>query len=249
MLQLTKRVIKNTKIQQDIYLISISWDKDAKPGQFVMVKCGDDTLLRRPFSIHSISDGELKILYQVKGKGTKFMQGLKKGSSISIIGPLGNGFTIPRDTSKALIVGGGVGIAPLLFLLEKLNDRGIHTLSLLGFKEKPFRVEAFEKFSKTLISTESGTYGEKGTVIEILREINLKGFGIVYGCGPKPMLRSLRELTNKEGIKCQISLEERMGCGIGACLSCVCMIRDKNGWSYKRVCKEGPIFWAKDVMI
>ncbi len=244
-----RRVLESTEVEKGIHLLSVEWDEDAKPGQFAMVECGSSTLLRRPFSIHSASDNKLTILYQVKGAGTNYLKRLKEGDSISVLAPLGNGFEIPQDTSKALLVGGGVGIAPLLFLSETLHTKHVDILTLLGFKDKPFRVEAFRNTGETVVSTESGSYGEKGTIKDLLRAVNIRNFDIIYGCGPRAMLRFLKELTEKEGVRCQISLEERMGCGVGACLSCVCKVRDKGGWHYKRVCKEGPVFWAKDVMI
>ena len=175
----------------------------AVAGQFVSIYCKDKTkLLPRPISICEIDkeNGTIRIVYRVVGGGTEEMSGYKSGDGIELIGPLGNGF-MQRENKKAILIGGGIGIPPMVGLAEALKDKGI-----------------------------------QGDVI--------------YACGPTPMLKAIKEYAMEKGIECQLSLEERMACGIGACLACVCKSKDKDAHSNvnnKRICKDGPVFWAEEV--
>lgn len=225
--------------------------KDAKPGQFLAIYVNDSSrLLPRPISICETDkiNGRIRLVYRIAGYGTAEMSKYVEGDSIMVMGPLGNGFTL--NNKVALLVGGGIGIPPLLEVAKNL--KGEKTV-LLGYRDsKMFLREEFEKYSKTLIvSTEDGSYGIKGNVMRALESIDIQ-VDTIYACGPIPLLHSLKMYAAKNSIECWFSLEERMACGIGACLGCICpsIEIDKHSNVYnKRVCKDGPVFLADDVEI
>lgn len=235
-------------IDKFIYLMKIK-EKNianiAKPGQFLEIKTGLTPLLRKPISIFEVNkeSGIISILYQVKGQGTKNLSELKRDQEIDIIGPLGNGFTIKKFDKKCLLIGGGIGIAPLYDLGLKLKESGNKIDIILGFssQETSYAIDYFAKLGNVKIATIDGSLGEKGTVEVILKDYKLDNYNKAYACGPEPMLKYLKTLDK---IDLEISLEAYMGCGVGACLSCVCKMNDGE---YKRVCKEGPVFQAKEV--
>ena len=199
--------------------------KAAVPGQFIAVYPNDSArLLPRPISICETDPEKelLRIVYRVAGEGTKELSSCRAGDTLSIMGPLGNGF--PLKDKKALLIGGGIGIPPMLELAKA-------------------------KYAGLAVATEDGSVGTKGTVLDAIKAQGLKA-DIIYACGPTPMLRALKEYAAKEGIECWISLEERMDCGVGACLGCVCHSKDVDEHSNvrnKRVCKDGPVFLADEV--
>lgn len=227
---------------------------NAVPGQFVNVKCceGVDALLRRPISICSVDKDKatFDIVFQMKGKGTQYLSQKKVGSEVDLIGPLGNSFHISEDYKRIAVVGGGIGIFPLLYLLKEL--KGADRSAFLGFRSSEYAVllEEFGAESEALsISTDDGSRGYRGLVTDLLeRDIEERGFDIIYTCGPTPMIRKVSEISKKTGIPCQVSLEQRMGCGIGACLVCACKIGKPDNWEYKHVCKDGPVFWSDEVI-
>ena len=225
-------ILENKKVSDDIYLMSLKTTLKGAPGQFYMLKVGNlDPLLPRPISIYDVGENEISFLYQVVGKGTGIMAEKKSGDTIELLGPLGNGFTIEGD--KVAVVGGGIGIAPLLYLCKKLKSENKYIEVFLGYRTNPYLTEEFEKIAdKVSIATEDGSVGHKGYVTEIIG----KDFDTLYSCGPNLMMKSLKSLNicDKE----YYSLEARMACGIGACLGC--SIKTVNGM--KRVCHEGPIF-------
>lgn len=235
--------------------------EDAKPGQFIMMRIGRqfDPLLGRPFSIHRklYDDGKVKgieVLYKIAGKGTSMLANLKKNEIVGILGPLGNGFKAPEFAETVFIVSGGVGIAPLFFLilyLEKLNFDMSKFIFFSGAKSKEDLLcmeDLSQKGLKVNIATDDGTCGEKGMVTEILeKSLKTNQPGIVYACGPLPMLKTISLLSEKYGFKAQVSLETNMACGIGACLGCAVETGDKD--KYAHVCKDGPVFDLNDIRL
>ena len=178
------------------------------------------------------------------GKGTEEFSGMSAGMILDILGPLGNGF--PKKSKKAILIGGGIGIPPMLELAKELEcEKQI----VLGYLDELFLTEEFEKAGEIYLATEDGSMGTKGTVLDAIRVNELKA-DIIYACGPTPMLRAIKQYAETNGIECYISLEERMACGIGACLACVCKSKDVDSHSHvhnKRVCKDGPVFDAREV--
>ncbi len=227
----------------------------ARPGQFISMYTKDGTkLLPRPISICEIrkEEGQLRIVYRVTGKntGTEQFSRAKSGEIIPIIGPLGNGFPLERAVGKkAFLMGGGIGVPPILELAKQLDcEKQI----VAGYRNKDtFLREQFEENGTVYISTEDGSIGTKGNVMDAIRENHLSA-EIIYACGPTPMLRAIKKYAEENGIECYISLEERMACGIGACLACVCKSKEKDhhtNVNNKRICKDGPVFSASEVVI
>ena len=231
--------------------------KAAKPGQFVMARATDSCqpLLRRPFGVHSVKGNSIEILYEIIGEGTKILSQKKPGGLLDIIGPLGNGFIFTKGsgTFVNILVAGGMGVAPLIFLAEKLMERKTQSgkrkvLVLLGAKTKSHLL--CEKEFKALgcdvrVATDDGSKGHKGFITEILNNsINSKNStNSICACGPNPMLKAVAKIARDRNITAQVSLEEHMACGIGACLGCI--VNTKQG--QKRVCKDGPIFNITDI--
>lgn len=222
----------------------------AVAGQFISVYCKDKTkLLPRPISICQIDKekGRLRIVYRVVGGGTEEMSSYSAGDDISLIGPLGNGF-MQREGKKAILIGGGIGIPPMVGLAEALKDKAEVSV-VAGYRDELFLTEELENAGKLYIATEDGSTGTKGTVIDAIKEQAVEG-DVIYACGPTPMLKAIKEYALANNIECQLSLEERMACGIGACLACVCQSKDKDAHSNdnnKRICKDGPVFLAEEV--
>ncbi len=227
----------------------------AVPGQFISMYTNDGSkLLPRPISICEINkaEGQLRVVYRVTGEntGTKQFSQAKAGDTIPVIGPLGNGFPLDKAEGKtAFLMGGGIGVPPILELAKQLNcDKQI----VMGYRDaNTFLREQFEANGKVYISTEDGSVGTKGNVMDAIRENGLKA-DIIYACGPTPMLRAIKKFAEENGIECYISLEERMACGIGACLACVCKSKEKDhhtNVNNKRICKDGPVFLSTEVEI
>lgn len=217
-----------------------------KAGQFVNIKIehSPDTFLRRPISINNVDPekGLLYLLIKIAGKGTKQLSTLQPNDRLNIILPLGNEFTIP-SSGKCLLIGGGVGIAPLLYLSKVLKEKGIEPVVLIGVRTKEDIVlkEMFEKYAKLYYTTEDGSLGEKGypTQHSILKE----NFDRIYCCGPLPMMQAVAKYAYHNHINCEVSLENMMACGIGACLCCVNDTKE----GHKCVCSDGPIFNINDL--
>ena len=227
----------------------------AKPGQFISMYTVDGTkLLPRPISICEINKeaGQLRVVYRVTGEntGTKQFSAMKAGDVVPVIGPLGNGFPLEKaEGKKAFLMGGGIGVPPILELAKQLNcEKQI----VVGYRDADtFLREQFEANGTVYISTEDGSVGTKGNVMNAIAENNLSA-DIIYACGPTPMLRAIKNYAEANGIECYISLEERMACGIGACLACVCKSKEKDHHTHvhnKRICKEGPVFLSTEVEI
>ncbi len=214
------------------------------PGQFVqvLVQGSASTFLRRPFSIHSVdyNKNTLRLLIQVKGEGTRRLADLKAGDHLNLIYPLGNSFSLPF-TKDVLLVGGGCGVAPLLFLAQFLNQNNIRPTILLGFrtKEEVSEIETYSRFGKVHVITDDGTEGEKGLVIDhsIFQRERLD-FKKIYCCGPDAMMKAVAKIARMHRIECEVSLENTMACGFGVCLCCITPTDKGN----ERVCMEGPVF-------
>lgn len=249
-LKMTAKVIRQDEIAYEIYSLLISAKEIAdiaKPGQFVNLYSADKSrLLPRPISICEIDKtaGTLRLVYRVVGDGTKEFSTLTSDHTIEVMGPLGNGFTL--EGKKAIIIGGGIGIPPMLELSKQLDcEKSI----VLGFRDEEFLSEEFAPYGTVYKSSDAGNIGVKGTVMDAIKEYGITG-DVIYACGPIPMLRAISDYALANGITAQISMEEKMACGIGACLACVCKSKDVDEHSKvhnKRVCKEGPVFYAGEV--
>jgi dihydroorotate dehydrogenase electron transfer subunit len=253
--QIKVKIKEIKKIKSDIFLLSFVSGhllRTASPGNFIHIKV-DSVILRRPFSIHMIKGNVIFVLFKVKGRGTKALAAYKKGKILDIIGPLGEGFKISHKTQitshRNILVAGGIGVAPLMFLGGKL--RNMQNVVLLGGKTKN-EILCEKEFKKlgfiAEIATDDGSRGFKGTVTELLKRqllaISYQQSANVYVCGPEAMLKAVYKIVKKyPHIKCQVSFEQFMGCGIGIC--CACTIETKHG--YKKVCKDGPVFNIDEV--
>lgn len=244
-------IVSQKCIGTDIYDMVLSFPrgaKEAKPGQFIAMYCEDGTkLLPRPISICGIDaeNGTLRVVYRIAGEGTRLFSKMKEGDSLEVLGPLGNGFTMKEE--KAIIVGGGIGIPPMLELAKQLS---CEKTVVLGYRDELFLKEEFDACADVVVATEDGSCGTKGTVIDAINEANVDG-AVIYACGPMPMLKALAEYAKAHDMEAQISLEERMACGIGACLGCICKTKKKDhhtNVNNQRICKDGPVFDAKEVV-
>ncbi len=234
----------------DVTIISEEIASQAKCGQFLHIDCGDEAnnLLRRPISICDAYGDSVRFIFETKGSGTKSLAKKKAGDMLDVIGPLGNAFTILPEAKKPIVIGGGIGVFPLYMLTKQLENPNV----LLGFRSKD-RVcmeKEFSEIANTTIATDDGSYGYNGYAVNILEKMLKDGEGdIVYSCGPMPMLHAVKKISEQYGVKCQLSLEQRMGCGIGACLVCTCETTGKGTHQHKRVCKNGPVFWSSEVTL
>ena len=250
------KVLSQECIATNIYSMWIETPdiaKQAVPGQFITLYTSDaDKLLPRPISLCEIDkeNGRLRIVYRIAGSGTKEFATYKAGDTVEIMGPLGNGFSaVSSIGKKPMVIGGGIGIPPMLGLAKSLQAAGNDVTAVLGYRNELFLQDEFVTCSSVYNATEDGSTGTKGTVIDAILANNLDP-DVIFACGPKPMLRAIKELAAKKQIPCFISLEERMACGIGACLACVCQTKNVDGHSNvhnSRVCKDGPVFAAEEV--
>jgi len=253
--QVKALITKQECMTGEIYEMRIQAEgiaKEAKAGQFVSLYCKEGgRLLPRPISICGIDKekGELRLVYRIAGEGTREFSKMKAGEEITVTGPLGNGF-MTEDLKKgmhAVLLGGGIGIPPMLELAKTLP--GEKTI-VLGYRDADtFLAKEFEAYGTVLIASDNGAVGVKGNVIDAMKAEGVKG-DLFFACGPKPMLRGIKEYATEQGARAQLSLEERMACGIGACLACVCKTTKKDEHSQvnnTRICKEGPVFYAEDI--
>jgi dihydroorotate dehydrogenase electron transfer subunit len=238
------------QIASDVYSLYLNvaeMANEVRAGQFVSVYCNEGSrLLPRPISIcEAIPErGQLRLVYRVVGAGTRELSNLHAGSKVRVMGPLGNGYEL-LDKS-AILIAGGIGIPPMLELAKRLSCK---KTIVLGYRDEIFLNEEFEPYGDVVIASEDGQHGVKGNVMDAITANGVSGDAI-YSCGPIPMLRAVKEYGLTNGITTQISLEERMACGIGACLACVCNSTAVDAHSNvhnKRVCKDGPVFYAEEV--
>lgn len=249
--KVTAMVRRQEPLARDIYSLIIyapEIAKTSRAGQFVSLYSNDGSrLLPRPISLCEIDkkQGTLRLVYRIVGKGTREFSLLRADETVEVMGPLGNGF--PLEGKKAILIGGGIGIPPMLELAKELDcDKSI----VAGFRDETFLTEDLEKQGTLYIASEDGKTGVKGTVIDAIREYGIEG-DVIYACGPTPMLKAIKAYAAEHNIEAYLSLEEKMACGIGACLACVCRSKEIDGHSYvhnKRVCKDGPVFRAEEVL-
>lgn len=246
-------VISQDCIAKDIYSLWLKTDKiaaQARPGQFVSVYCNDGGhLLPRPISLCEINQekGTLRLVYRVVGKGTEMFAALKAGDSVEVLGPLGNGFPMEEAEGKRVfLIGGGIGVPPMLETAKQLKGEPV---LVMGYRDELFLTDEMKKAGELVIATEDGSAGTKGNVLDAIRENDLKA-DMIFACGPKPMLRALKAYGLENNIPFYVSMEERMACGVGACLGCVCQsteVDDHSQVKNKRVCKDGPVFLSTEV--
>lgn len=248
------KVVSQKMISEGIYSMWLAFPKEqdvvaaAIPGQFISLYCKDGSrLLPRPISICEIdkAGSGIRIVYRVAGKGTEEFSRLVAGDTVAVVGPLGNGFTI--NSGKSILIGGGIGIPPMLELAKSIKGE---VSVVLGYRDSNlFLKEEFEPYAKVYVSTEDGSVGTRGNVIDAVHAEGLDA-DFIYACGPMPMLRGVKAYAAGKGIPAQISMEEKMACGIGACLACVCQSKEKDAHSNvnnKRICKDGPVFDAQEI--
>ncbi|KEK25814.1 dihydroorotate oxidase B electron transfer subunit [Bacillus gaemokensis] len=259
MMQKQNMVVVNQKeIAKNIYELVLQGNlvqQMNEPGQFVHIKVaeGITPLLRRPISICNVDQkkNEFTMLYRAEGQGTKTLAKKKQGELVDVLGPLGHGFPVEEAEAgqTALLVGGGIGVPPLYELSQRLVAKGVRVIHILGFQTKDvvFYEEKFAELGDTYVATVDGTHGTRGFVTDVIDAYGID-FDILYSCGPLAMLRALEGRYKEK--KAYISLEERMGCGIGACFACVCHLQeDPSGHSYKKVCSDGPVFPIGEVVL
>lgn len=228
----------------DFWLTQPELAKACSPGQFLHVDCCSKTTLRRPISVCETKENAVRIVFQIKGEGTALLAQKNEGDLISVLGPLGHGFEL--CDKKTLLIGGGLGTFPLL---QSAKILGENSVAILGFRNSQavYLKEDFEKYCKDVfITTDDGSLGKKGFVTDVLKEV-IADFDLVLTCGPDIMMKNIAEICIKNNVPCQVSLEERMGCGTGVCLCCTRPIMRNNEEHNLCVCKDGPVFNAKEV--
>lgn len=222
----------------------------AKAGQFVHIQC-EGKILRRPISICEIdkTDGTIRLVFDIRGEGTRWLSIQEEGAFLNILGPLGNGFDLSETDKKVLFVGGGMGVPPLLEAAKSFKGKAD---AILGFKcsDSSILIDDFNDVcSKVIVMSDDGSLGEKGFVTSLLCDrITKNKYDVVYTCGPSAMLKAVSEIALENNTACFVSMEERMACGVGACLVCACKVKENDKESYKHVCKDGPIFNAKEIV-
>ncbi|MCM8760504.1 MAG: dihydroorotate dehydrogenase electron transfer subunit [Candidatus Omnitrophica bacterium] len=246
------KIRKNIYLTEKLYLLELegNFNQIPMPGQFVHIKI-EPFFLRRPFSIAGYKDNSFKIFYRIVGRATELLARKKEGEILDVIGPSGNGFSVNKKWKKVYLAGGGTGIAPLLFFAEILTQKNSDITFFYGARNSeciPFGILPYGV--SYVFSTDDGSYGYKGLVGNILkRYIRKDGVpDVIYSAGPYEMLREIAKISKRYKVVAFVSLENRMACGVGICYGCVTKIKGKDGWEYKRVCKDGPVFNAEEVL-
>lgn len=234
------KIIEHIKVCDNIFKIKAEFPEKAQPGQFFMVRASEDyPTLSRPISVHDSDDNSVTFLFEAKGKGTDMLASLAVDDSIYLTGPLGNGFPVDDIKGKVAVVSGGIGIAPLNYVVKSLSA---DVDFFCGFRDKSYALDEISKVAKNVsIATDTGNEGVKGFVTDLL---DVTKYDVVVTCGPEIMMKKLVSTCLSKNVKIYVSLEKHMACGIGACLGCTC--KTKNG--AKRVCKDGPVFLGEDVV-
>ena len=238
------QALSSTAYSFDIYVPAVAGA--AKAGQFVMVTCGD-YMLRRPISLAGFDAkaGTIRLVFEIRGAGTAWLAGLQKGAAIDVIGPLGNGF--PCASGKTVLVGGGIGTPPLLPIAEVLGGDAVAVLGFRNADAVILQDDYTQTGAEVLVCTDDGSAGFHGNTAQALGSV-IEGAEAVYTCGPKVMMQAVAAVAAEKGVPCFVSMEERMGCGFGACVGCAVPVRDAEGnVQNKRVCAEGPVFRAEEV--
>ena len=241
-------VLARAQLAENVYALALGCGpmaELARPGQFLHIACGEGRLLRRPISICDREGERLRIVFRVKGEGTRWLAARQAGEQLDVLGPLGNGFEPAGKT--LLLAGGGIGVPPLLWCAA---EAGVAD-AVLGFGSAAQAIllpEFAARCRQVSVVTEDGSLGRTGFVTGPLRDrLEQGGYDALYACGPVPMLRAVAALAREFDLPCRVSMEQRMGCGVGACLVCSCRIRRADGEHYARVCKDGPVFDAGEV--
>ena len=228
-------ITENKKIARDTFKLIFKSDlADIKPGQFLSILCPPKTL-RRPFGVYDFKDGILSILFRLRGEGTNYLKNLKTGDKISFVAPLGNGFF--KNNKKALLIGAGIGVAPLIYLNKELKEKNVETKLICGFKTEDEIVEGCDyiKIGGTIID-------------DVERFIDEFKPEIIYCCAPQIVLKLVSQIAEKYNIEVQAAMERVMACGIGVCRGCVIKVKTKNGIENRTVCKDGPVFFGDEVI-
>lgn len=249
------KIIKKEILNEEIFKIDVEKPADMPeivPGQFfgITVSSNGYPLLRRPISVSKVDESSFELTIKVVGEGTQMLHDLIEGSTINVLGPVGNGFFLDDINKNSIIVGGGIGVSPIKELARVMKLKNNELPILLGFRNEPFDMDDFNQVSSDIeIATESGVVGVKGYVTTLLEErLKKESIDTVYVCGPHMMLKAVNSLCDKYNVTTQLLMEERMACGIGACLVCTCAIKEGSEILNKRVCKDGPVFYGSEVV-
>lgn len=252
-------ILKKESLSPGVCLIEVEKKPDdchARPGQFYNIQAGEGMfpLLRRPISVSRVTDSTIQFVIFIKGQGTQLIAERPVGNVLNLMGPFGNGYALPEAGGRHLVLAGGIGIAPQQQLINTLSERKPdHLTALLGYRNKPYGHELYEKLcDEVFIATEDGSQGHCGTLAEPLTVQLARGsWDMVYACGPHGMLKAVAAACNEAGIPVQLLMEERMACGIGACLVCACKVKSEansDGYENVRTCKDGPVFFGTEVI-
>jgi len=249
-------VLRNEEINEEVFALTLESHEGIaiKPGQFYNFSAGDTAypLLRRPISVALVGEGKITFYIQKKGVGTKLLSTLKSGDAVNVIGPLGNGFDF-EGIKKPLIVGGGIGVAPMMDTARALSEQGHENVKvLLGYRGLPYGIDVFEQYTSNIeITSEYADGYSKGYVTTLVEQaLKEEAFDGVFVCGPHVMLKAVAEICNRRKIKSFLLMEEKMACGIGACLVCTCKVQKEGESDFEnlRTCKEGPVFLGSEVV-
>ncbi len=253
------KIIKKVEISKDVFKFEVERQPemgDVLAGQFFNLSCGEGEypLLKRPISVSLVNEKTIEFIIIRNGFGTALLNDRPVGTELSIMGPLGNGYTIEDNHKKVIVLGGGIGIAPQRELVKVLSEAGGREIDvMMGFRSTPYGLETYEKYADTVkLSTEDGTVGHKGYITDVMDEALATGaYDVIYACGPHLMLKAAFDVAKKHNTPIQLLMEERMACGIGACYVCTCKIKDdtkEEGYWNQRVCKDGPVFYGDEVL-
>lgn len=248
------KVTKKTFLAEGVFSLLVEKPAEMEPvlpGHFFNLKVaeGDYPLLRRPISISFANEKLLEFTVILKGQGTELLSRFKVGDTLNVLGPLGNGYDLTLPVKRALVVGGGIGVAPQMELTKALCQQGIYTKVLVGYRNEPYGLETYFNYTEDVeIASETSIIGYKGFVTDLVdKALSEESFDMVYACGPQIMLEKVQAICEKHKIKVQLLMEERMACGVGACLVCTCALEQSGELKNVRTCKEGPVFWGHEV--
>lgn len=235
------KVVENVEIANGIYKITVAGTPGAKPGQFFLLRAwGMEPLLSRPISVYDVDGDKISFLYEVRGEGTKLFKKLKKDDEMQLTGPLGNGFDVERIRGKVAVIAGGIGIAPMKYVIKSMKDSSVDLYA--GFRDDVYLVDEFEEYVEDIkVTTNSGKHGHKGFVTDLFNPME---YNAVLCCGPEVMMKRVVEICKDCATPVYVSMEKHMACGVGACLVCTCKTKNGN----KRTCKDGPVFSGEDVI-
>lgn len=250
MKQVIFEILSNEALTADVYRMVLGGDTSGitKAGQFVEIAL-PGKFLRRPISVNDWEPGKLTIIYKVVGHGTEQMSALPAGTRLDVLTGLGNGYDTTLCGDNPVLVGGGVGVPPLLQTAYAAKEKGLHVTVAVGYRDALFLEQEFRAAADAFhFATDDGSAGFHGNAVQLIETLALSEGTVVLACGPKPMLRALQRFCMERTLPLQVSLEERMGCGYGACVGCVCKLRQNGAILQKRVCKDGPVFDGSEVI-